>query len=338
MQRALELAALGRGSVSPNPMVGCVIVANDKIIGEGWHQKYGEAHAEVNAIASVKDKSQLNGATLYVTLEPCSHHGKTPPCADLLVKYAFQKIYIANLDTNPLVAGKGIEKIRSMGIALETGLLEEEGRKLNERFFTSIEKNRPFIILKWAATDDGFIARKDYTSQWITNTISRKLVHQWRTQEDAIIVGTNTALHDNPSLTARDWQGKQPLRIVIDSNLRLPSHLNLFDGSLPTLVYNLKKEETLENIAWIKISDKQSLMEELIADLQKRKIQSLIVEGGSQLLQSFIDQHLWDEARIFKSETRFNDGIKAPIIRGIETSQVELDGDVLRIIRNPSSI
>ena len=337
MQRALELAALGRGNVSPNPMVGCVIVGDGKIIGEGWHQHYGGPHAEVNAIASVKDQSQLNGATMYVTLEPCSHHGKTPPCADLLITYSFNKIYIASMDTNPLVAGKGIVKIKNCGIAVETGLLEAEARKLNERFFTYIEKHRPYIILKWAATSDGFIAREDYTSQWITNAISRKIAHQWRTQEDAIIVGTNTALHDNPSLTARDWHGKQPLRIVLDHTLRLPLTLNLFDQSEPTLVYTLEKEETKENLEWIKLSSKHFFINELLADLQKRIIQSIIVEGGSQLLQSFINQNLWDEARIFTSNNTFGEGIKAPNLTGIETNQMQLDGDVLKILINPTS-
>ena len=335
MQRALELAALGQGRVSPNPMVGCVIALNGKIIGEGWHQHYGGSHAEVNAIASVADKSLLSSSTMYVTLEPCSHYGKTPPCADLVIQYFFKKIYVANLDSNPLVAGKGIEKIRVNGIEVEIGLLEAEARLLNKRFFTYIEKTRPYIILKWAATADGFIARKDYSSQWITNSISRKLVHQWRTQEDAILVGTNTALYDNPSLTARDWQGKQPLRIVIDKRLRLPSTLNLFDGSVPTLVYNFEKNKDKENIKFVKLTNEHFFIHELITDLRNRNIQSLIIEGGSQLLQSFINQNLWDEARIFSSPNTFNEGIKAPNIAGIESSQTALGSDWLTILNNP---
>ena len=206
---------------------------------------------------------------------------------------------------------------------------------LNKRFFTYIEKTRPYIILKWAATADGFIARKDYRSQWITNSISRKLVHQWRTQEDAILVGTNTALYDNPSLTARDWQGKQPLRIVIDKRLRLPSTLNLFDGSVPTLVYNFEKNKDKENIKFVKLTNEHFFIHELISDLRNRNIQSLIIEGGSQLLQSFINQNLWDEARIFSSPNTFNDGIMAPNIAGIESSQTALGSDWLTILNNP---
>ena len=337
MQRALELAALGQSRVSPNPMVGCVIVLDGQIIGEGWHQQYGGPHAEVNAIASVADKSLLSSSTMYVTLEPCSHYGKTPPCADLIIQYSFKKIYVANLDSNPLVAGKGIEKIRANGIEVEIGLLESEARLLNKRFFTYIEKTRPYIILKWAATADGFIARKDYSSQWITNSISRKLVHQWRTQEDAILVGTNTALYDNPSLTARDWQGKQPLRILIDKRLRLPSTLNLFDGSVPTLVYNFEKNEEKENIKFVKLTNEHFFIHELITDLRNRNIQSLIIEGGSQLLQSFINQNLWDEARIFSSLNTFTEGIKVPHIAGIESSPTALGSDVLKILNNPSA-
>ncbi len=335
MQRALELAALGQGRVSPNPMVGCVIVLNGQIIGEGWHQQYGGPHAEVHAIAAVADKSLLTGATMYVTLEPCSHHGKTPPCADLIVQYSFKKIHVAHLDSNPLVAGKGIEKIRASGIEVSIGLLEAEASMLNKRFFTFIAKNRPYIMLKWAATADGFIARKDFTSQWITNAISRKLVHQWRTQEDAIVVGTRTAMHDNPSLTARDWQGKQPVRVVIDKWLRLPPTLNLFDGSVPTLVYNFEKKEEKGNTTWVQMTSEHFSIHELVADLKNRDIQSLIVEGGSQLLQSFIDQNLWDEARIFAGNHTFEEGIKAPRIMGMEMSRTALEGDVLQILKNP---
>jgi len=214
MRRALELAVKGRGKVSPNPMVGCVIVKNESIIGEGWHKQYGQAHAEVNAINEVSDKSLLTGADLYVTLEPCAHHGKTPPCANLVAQYAFRKVYICNVDPNPLVAGKGLEIIQKAGIQTETGILEEDGKRLNARFFTFMQQNRPYIILKWAETGDGFIARNDYSSKWISGNLSRQLVHKWRAEEDAIMVGTNTARYDNPALNVRDWTGTNPTRIL----------------------------------------------------------------------------------------------------------------------------
>jgi diaminohydroxyphosphoribosylaminopyrimidine deaminase/5-amino-6-(5-phosphoribosylamino)uracil reductase len=221
MSRALELARLGFGKVSPNPMVGCIIVCEGKIIGEGFHQQYGGPHAEVNAIHSVKDKTLLKQSTVYVTLEPCAHYGKTPPCAKLLVEHLVKKVIISNVDPNPLVSGKGIEILRSAGIEVETGLLEQEGLELNKRFFKSIRENAPYIILKWAQTADGFIARDDFDSKWISNKISRKLVHKWRSEEDAILVGKNTAKYDNPTLNVRDWVGKDPLRIVIDHELVL---------------------------------------------------------------------------------------------------------------------
>lgn len=338
MRRALELASLGRGSVSPNPMVGCVIVKDEHIIGEGFHQQYGGPHAEVNAIASVIDKNDLVGADMYVTLEPCSHHGKTPPCADLIIQYPFRKIFIANTDTNPLVAGKGIEKIKQHGIDVAIGLLEVEARILNKRFFTAIEKNRPYIILKWAETADGFVARNDYTSQWISNDISRQMVHQWRAEEDAIIVATNTALYDNPSLTLRHWSGTQPLRVAIDRSLKLPTHLHLLDGAIPTVIYNLIKNESSTNLEYVKLSGLENILLEVLRDLKNRKIQSVIVEGGSQLLQSFIAQNLWDEARIFKSVKTFQSGIKAPEIKGQQVHITYIKNDVLTVLQNPIAI
>lgn len=334
MRRALELASLGRGKVSPNPMVGCVIVKDEQIIGEGYHQQYGAAHAEVNAIASVANKSDLTGADMYVTLEPCSHHGKTPPCADLIIQRPFKKIYIANTDTNPLVAGKGIEKIKQHGIEVAVGLLENEARTLNKRFFTVVEKKRPYIVLKWAETADGFIARNDFSSQWISNDISRQIVHQWRAEEDAVLVATNTALYDNPSLTLRHWSGKQPLRVAIDKSLKFPSHLHLFDGAVPTIVYNLIKNEATTNLELVKLAGVENILLEIIQDLQNRKIQSLIVEGGSQLLQSFIALNLWDEARIFKSANTFQSGIKAPEIKGAQVYKASIKDDELRVLNN----
>ncbi len=332
MQRALELAQLGLSSVSPNPMVGCVIVHNDQIIGEGWHQKYGEPHAEVNAINSVRDKSLLSNSTLYVNLEPCAHHGKTPPCADLLVSHRIKEVKIANVDTNPLVGGKGIEILEAARITVVTGILEEEGRELNKRFFTSIEKKRPYIILKWAQTADGFIARKNYDSKWISGEESRKLVHKWRAEEDSIMVATHTAHYDNPRLDVRDWSGKSPLRVVIDKKLELSDTLNLFDGTVLTICYNLLKNDKKEGIEWVKVGE-SNLIENLLTDLNKRGINSLIVEGGAALHKSLLDAHLWDEARVFVSETIFGGGIDAARI-SLPHKEELINEDKLLVYRN----
>ena len=320
MHRAMELARLGFGNVSPNPMVGCVIVYNDKIIGEGFHQQYGGSHAEVNAVNSVEDKNKLSESTIYVTLEPCSHFGKTPPCANLLAQYQVKKVVIANIDPNPLVAGKGIEILQNAGIEVEAGILEDEGKDLNKRFLSSFTKKRPYVILKWAETADGFIARKNFDSKWISNEFSRKLVHKWRAEEDAILVGKNTAKYDNPILNVRDWEGKDPLRIVIDHQLELEKNLNLFNGDIPTICYNLERSEVEESLSYVKLK-KTSFFHELLADLHKRNIQSLIVEGGANTIQRYIDVGLWDEARVFQSETCFGNGIKSP-----QLLNAELDG------------
>jgi len=331
MLRAWELAALGVGSVSPNPLVGSVIVHHGKIIGEGWHRKYGEAHAEVNAVASVTDKSLLKESTLYVTLEPCSHFGKTPPCADLLIQHQVKKVVIANVDTNPLVGGNGIKKLRAAGIDVVTGILDKKGRELNKRFFTFIEKQRPYIILKWAETADGFIARKNFDSKWISDEYSRQLVHKWRSEEDSILVGMRTAKQDNPELNVRDWSGRNPVRIVIDRFLKLNEKSHLFDGTQKSLCYNVLKHEELPNLSLIRIEE-ENFLSQLIQDLYKRKIQSVIVEGGSQTLSSFIEAKLWDEARIFVSRQTFHEGIEAPVIAGTVDSQQKIKNDWLKIL------
>lgn len=332
MLRALELARNGLGKVSPNPMVGCVIVHNDKIIGEGWHQLYGEAHAEVNAINAVENKSILTESTVYVTLEPCTHHGKTPPCADLLAKNKISKVVIACVDSNPLVGGKGIEKLRAAGIEVVTGILEEEARELNKRFFTFIEKKRPYVILKWAQTADGFIARKDYDSKWISGEESRKLVHKWRSEEDGIMVATHTAKYDNPRLDVRDWSGDNPVRIVIDKKLELPATLNLFDGSVPTLCYNLIRAEKLDNVEYVKISG-QDMLDNILSNLYERGIQSVIVEGGAALHKNFIDEYIWDEARVFVSPNTFGGGIDAARI-SLPYKEELIGEDKLLVYRN----
>jgi diaminohydroxyphosphoribosylaminopyrimidine deaminase/5-amino-6-(5-phosphoribosylamino)uracil reductase len=328
MQRALELAVLGRGSVSPNPLVGCVIVFGGKIIGEGWHRKYGEAHAEVNAVNAVADKSLLSKSTVYVNLEPCAHFGKTPPCADMLIREKVKKVVVCNLDPNPLVAGEGIKKLRAAGIDVVTGILHKQGRELNKRFFTFMEHNRPYILLKWAQSADGYIARKNFDSKWISNELSRQWVHRWRTEEDAILVGQRTAQQDNPQLNVRDWSGRNPVRIVIDRFLKLSDSLHLFDRSQPTLCYNLLKHEEHPNLSLVRLSE-ADFLQELVLDLYRKKIQSVIIEGGTQTLQSFLDAGLWDEARIFVSLKTFEDGIQAPAIAGVLRSEEKIQSDRL---------
>lgn len=330
MQRAIELARLGIGAVSPNPMVGCVIVQQNEIIGEGWHKRYGEAHAEVNAIESVKHKKQLKEATVYVTLEPCAHFGKTPPCADLLIQHQIKRVVISNHDTFPLVDGGGIKKLQAAGLEVEVGVLSEEGRDLNKRFFTRVEKKRPYVILKWAQTKDGFIARENYDSKWISNQQSRKLVHKWRTEEDAIWVGTNTAKYDNPKLNVRDWKGSDPIRLVIDKHLSLPNDLNLYDQKIPTVCYNKKQNGSEENLEWVKVGE-ENLLEDVFMDLRQRGVQSVLIEGGTQLLQSLIDSGYWDEARVFTGAKSFENGIKAPHLNVKSSAEQAIDDDKLNV-------
>lgn len=333
MKRAFDLAQLGSGHVSPNPRVGCVIVYDGKVIGEGYHQKYGQAHAEVNAINSVKDKSLLKESELYVNLEPCSHYGKTPPCSDLIISHQVKKVVISNIDPNPLVAGRGITRMREAGVKVETGLLEAEGELVNSRFFTAMRKKRPYVILKWAQTADGFIARENFNSKWISDQYSRKLVHKWRAEEDAILVGTNTAQYDNPTLNVRDWEGRDPLRVVIDRSLRLSGDLNLFNGGQATVCYNEKKDDIRDNTTYRKINF-DALEDELLTDLLERNISSIIIEGGSKVLHSFIEKDLWDEIRVFKSPTNFESGISAPEVKGTLKESEKLVNDQLEIYLN----
>lgn len=312
MQRALDLAERGKGSVRPNPLVGCVLVHEEKIIGEGYHQQYGGPHAEVNAIASVIDSKLLAKATAYVSLEPCSHYGKTPPCANLLIEKGIKSVVVATLDPNPLVAGKGVKLLQEAGISVQVGLLEQEARWQNRRFICQQEKQRPYLILKWAQTQDGFIARENFDSKWISCPQSRQLVHQWRAEEQAILVGKNTALHDNPRLTVRDWTGSDPIRVVLDSKLELPADLHLFDQQIPTLCYTTLKSEKLPNLEWVKLP--QLSLEALLADLHARQIQSVLIEGGSQTINQFLAAGLWDEARVFTAPIEFERGIAAPTL------------------------
>ncbi|WP_109831726.1 bifunctional diaminohydroxyphosphoribosylaminopyrimidine deaminase/5-amino-6-(5-phosphoribosylamino)uracil reductase RibD [Reichenbachiella versicolor] len=333
MDRAFQLALKGTGNVSPNPIVGCVIVHDGKVIGEGWHKKYGEPHAEVNAVNSVEDKSLLSNSTAYVTLEPCAHFGKTPPCADLLVSHRLKKVVIANRDPFELVDGTGIYKLEKGGVEVVVGVGQEKGLEINKRFFTYHQKKRPYIILKWAQTADGFIARENYDSKWISNEYSRKLAHKWRAEEDSILVGTNTALYDNPSLSVRDWRGNHPIRLVIDKSLKLDKSLNLFDRSIPTLIYNLSKDDKGQNLEYKKL-DNNKFLESIMGDLYERKIGSVFVEGGAGVLNSFIEAGLWDEARVFKSSNEFQKGILAPRVEGRLENSFDSKGDIVDIIKN----
>lgn len=338
MARALQLAALGRGHVSPNPMVGCVIELAGRIIGEGWHHRYGDWHAEVNAIHSVRpeDVHLLPDATVYVTLEPCSHSGKTPPCADLLIEHKVKRVVCCNGDPNPLVSGQGFARLRAAGIEVETEVLAEQGRALNARFFTFFDKKRPFILLKWAETTDGFVAGEANQPIPISGDLSHRLVHRWRSEEDAIMVGTTTARVDNPRLTNRLWPMqaglKNPTRLVIDRNLSLPAHLHLFDGAEPTIVYHEVGNMPSEQHPQVSYVLAHSLAD-IMADLYQRRIQSVLVEGGTRLIQSFLEAGLWDEMRVFRSPILLGKGVKAPVVAGKLISRQLVGPDELSIYR-----
>lgn len=333
MQRAHDLARNGLGSVSPNPLVGCVIVRENDIIGEGWHQRYGGPHAEVNAVASVADKRLLEGSTVIVNLEPCSHHGKTPPCADLLIDQKVGKVIISNMDTNPLVGGQGIARLRAAGIEVITDVLREEGRQLNKRFFTMVEKKRPYIILKWAQTADRFIAGRNGDPKWISSTVSRQLVHRWRTEEDAVLVGYRTSLNDNPRLSVRDWTGRNPLRVVIDKELTLPHSLHVFDGTQRTIIFNTVRNDEQEGVSFVKL-DAADFTANLVSYLFDHQVLSLFVEGGTSTLNLFIRSGLWDEARVFESPVKFQGGLEAPVINGKADSHISVASDTLKIYHN----
>ena len=339
MLRCLELAAKGKGNVAPNPMVGSVIVLNDVIIGEGYHMKYGEAHAEVNAVANVTDKSLLSQSTLYVNLEPCSHFGKTPPCASLIVEHKFKRVVIGAHDTNELVAGKGIEKLKSAGIDVTVGVLEKECKELNKRFYTFHEKNRPYIILKWAQTSDGFldISRNENEQEKrlkITNEHSNALSHSWRSEEQAIMVGKNTAILDNPMLTVRNTSGKNPLRIATDRNLTIPNNYALLDKSTPTVIFTSADAVSEKNLEYIKIDFDEAIIPQMMRKLVEKNIQSLIVEGGTHLLDSFIAAEIWDEARVFIADKKIGDGVNAPSLKEKPMSKEDVNGDVLLRYKN----
>ncbi|AII51840.1 bifunctional diaminohydroxyphosphoribosylaminopyrimidine deaminase/5-amino-6-(5-phosphoribosylamino)uracil reductase RibD [Hymenobacter sp. APR13] len=312
MRRALDLARLGTGYARPNPLVGCVITHEGRIIGEGWHRQYGGPHAEVNAVAAVSDPTLLRHSRAYVTLEPCAHHGKTPPCADLLIAHGIPEVVVCNLDPNPLVAGRGLEKLRAAGIQVETGVLEAEGRWLNRRFFTFQEKKRPYVVLKWAETADGYLAGPYFQPVAISGELARVAVHRWRSEEHGILVGTRTALHDNPHLNVREWPGPDPIRLVIDKNLSLPPTHHLFDGRQPTVVFTYRERATKDNLGFVRLSEAEDLFPQIFHNLYQRNVQSVLVEGGPTVLNSLLKDGLWDEIRILRSPRRLGGGVAAP--------------------------
>lgn len=341
IKRCIELAKNGLGTTYPNPMVGSVIVVNNTIIGEGWHKKSGEPHAEVNAINSVKDRSLLKEATIYVSLEPCSHFGKTPPCANLIVHSGIKKVVIGILDSNSKVSGKGIQYLKDNGCNVETGVLEEECYNLNKRFFTFQNKKRPFIIVKWAETKDGFIDKlrdlnSEKTPNWISNKYSQQFVHKMRAKEQAILVGTKTALNDNPSLTVRSWAGEHPLRIVLDRKSKIPRDYKLLNDGFKTIVFSEVKHiiDSYGNVIFERIDFRENVPQQVCDVLYKYEIQSLIIEGGKQTLQSFIDASLWDEAYIFTGDVSFKSGLKAPVIKNASSEINKIGNDILTIYSN----
>lgn len=342
MSRCIQLAKNGLGTTYPNPLVGSVIVHNDRIIGEGWHYKAGQPHAEVNAIASVREKDALKQATIYVSLEPCSHQGKTPPCADLIIESGIKKVVIGSLDPNPKVAGRGMKRLMEAGCDVIVGILEKECDLLNKRFFTFHQKKRPYIFLKWAQTADGYISpktesRKETKPVWITNEYSRQLVHKMRAEEAAILVGTNTALQDNPSLTVRDWSGKNPVRLVIDKNLKIPADYSLLNRKTKTIIFNEKESSERGNTTFLKIDFSEEITPQIVDSIYAEGLQSVIIEGGAKTLQSFIDLNIWDEAHVFLGKVSFGEGVKAPQFQGHLVSEEKIKDDSLQIFKKSHS-
>lgn len=334
MQRCIELAQKGAGHVAPNPMVGAVLVYKDRIIGEGYHQVYGQAHAEVNCIAAVREEDRhfIALSTMYVSLEPCAHMGKTPPCADLIIRHTIKDVRIGCRDPFPLVDGAGIEKLLAAGVRVKTGILEKECRALNKRFITFYQQRRPYVILKWAQTADGFIAGAAGSDRlMISNAVSNRLVHKWRSQEASILVGTQTALLDDPALTTRLWEGASPVRLVIDKELRLPTGLKLFDSTAKTIVFNMLKHGDKGNVVYYQLTNDSSTIHQVLLALYQLKVQSVIVEGGARLLQSFIDEGCWDETRIIiNTQLHAGTGLPAPMIKGRLKNEERFDNDMVQ--------
>lgn len=338
MNRCMELAKNGLGTTYPNPLVGSVIVCDGKIIGEGWHKKSGEGHAEVNAVHSVKDKSLLKKSTIYVSLEPCSHFGKTPPCCDLIIANGIPNVVVGTVDPNEKVAGNGIKKFLEAGKNVTVGILEDQCHELNKRFFTFHQKKRPFVVLKWAESLDGFIAPSEKSEQkpvWISNGFSRQLVHKWRSEEQAILVGTQTVIDDNPKLDVRDWAGKNPVRVVIDAKNRIPKDRHVFDNQVKTVIICSEKfSADQENLIFEVIDFKKNVAFGVLDVLYKHQIQSVIIEGGSKTLQTFIHADLWDEARVFKGNVVLGEGISAPKLQPQKIDRQTILEDELLIFSN----
>jgi len=339
MQRALELAALGRYYTRPNPMVGAVIVHKNRIIGEGYHQKSGEPHAEVIAVNSVKNRNLLKESVLYVTLEPCSHYGKTPPCAQMIIDEAIPCVVVGTIDTSSRVSGKGVKMMRAAGCEVITGVLEKECRELNKRFFTFHEKGRPYIVLKWAESDDGYmdIIRDDSAIMegptWITGDDERILVHKWRAEEHSVIIGDHTAVIDDPSLDVRYWSGNNPVRVVLSETGNLPHNLKLLKDEMCTILFTYNEEEVNgNNVEIIRLNKCGDDLHQILSELIRRDIQSLLVEGGANTLTRFISKGMWDEARVFRGKKSFGEGLKAPGIDGTESTKTTFDNSTLRII------
>ncbi len=337
MQRCLDLALKGLGNVAPNPLVGCVIVHDGKIIGEGYHERFGGTHAEVNAINSVSNQELLLQSTLYVNLEPCSHFGKTPPCADLIILKKIPCIAIGSIDPNPLVGGKGVLKLKDAGIDVSLGVLQKASDFLNCRFFTFHVKHRPYIILKWAQSSDGFIAPQESKQFWLTNVQSKKLVHKWRSEEQAILVGRKTVETDNPQLTVRLWHGKNPIRITIDKNLELGSNHSIFSRDAPTIVFNQIESSVNRNTEHIKVDFEENTEEQILHTLSQKNVSSVIIEGGAETLNYFICKNLWDEARIFFTPHQLQSGKPAPQVTGTLIEESDIENDLLKIFTNPNS-
>lgn len=334
MARCLQLASNGLGNTYPNPFVGSIIVHQNKIIGEGYTSQYGGPHAEVNAIENVKDKSLLSDSTLYVTLEPCAHFGKTPPCCDLIITKKIPRVVVGCVDPFAQVNGEGIRRMREQGVEVIVGVLQEECLTLNKRFFTFHQKKRPYIILKWAETFNGYFAPVQHEQKWITNVYSKQLVHWWRTQEEAILIGTKTAIIDNPQLNARLVNAQYPIRLVIDRSLEIPTTHHLYDTNFRTIIFNEIKSAELGNISFVRLDFEQEIIPSILETLYQENITSVIVEGGVKTLNSFIKQNLWDEARIFRSAIRWQDGIKSPEIKGKIILEKTILNDHLTVIRN----
>jgi diaminohydroxyphosphoribosylaminopyrimidine deaminase/5-amino-6-(5-phosphoribosylamino)uracil reductase len=339
MQRCLQLAQYGGGYVAPNPMVGAVLVCDDRIIGEGFHHKYGDAHAEPNAINSVNDKDLIRKSTLYVSLEPCSHYGKTPPCADLIVRSEIPKVVIGTLDPNPRVSGSGVEILRNAGIEVVVGIMENECRELNKRFFIYHEQKRPYVLLKWAQTADGFIDRKRSSNQepplLISNNITKQLTHKMRSENQSILVSTNTVLLDNPSLTVRNWSGKNPVRIAIDRQGRIPENYNILDGQVQTIIFTENPKPDKHHVEYVKLNFETENLKEILHQIYNHHIHSVLVEGGSKMLNSFIRSGLWDEANVEISPEKISDGIPAPLLNFQPFSRTEIEKHDWLFYKNP---